>query len=84
MQLPVSRSRRLDLALEGLGGTGKRLVECCSDGRLADHDEPRLAGKEFLGRVIQPGRIPHRQSSFSQVSAIPASPLGHGGADTGG
>jgi hypothetical protein len=37
--------RRLHLALEDLGGTGKRLVECWFDGGLADHDEPRLASK---------------------------------------
>jgi len=32
--------RRLHLAFEDLGGTGKRLVECWFDGGLADHDEP--------------------------------------------
>jgi hypothetical protein len=45
--------RRRHLALKDLGGTGKRLVECWFDGRLADHDETCLAGQEFLGRIIQ-------------------------------
>jgi hypothetical protein len=47
----VDRGRHL--ALDDLGGSGERLVECWFDGRLADHDEPCLVSEEFLGRLIQ-------------------------------
>jgi hypothetical protein len=45
--------RRLDLALDDLGGSGKRLVELWFESRRADHDEPCPVSQEFLGRLIQ-------------------------------
>jgi hypothetical protein len=40
--------RGLHRALHDLGGPGQRLVQPLFDGRLADRDEPGLAGGELL------------------------------------